>query len=227
MSEATEPVDQEEGDGRLLAKVDMNPFDRRIEIASAILLALATLASAWSAYQATRWGGVQATAFSEAATARAESVRQSNAAGTEAAIDVDLFSSWLAAESSGDERLADSLERAFRDEFKPAFETWLGMDPFNDPDAADVPFELDEYQIELLAGAAALEAEASASFEEAREANETSDSYVLTTVLAAGILFFAGIGTKFESRRVRLAVLATGGFLFLIDVALIATLPIH
>jgi hypothetical protein len=38
----------------------------RIEFWSALLLAAATVATAYSAYQATRWGGVQATAFTEA-----------------------------------------------------------------------------------------------------------------------------------------------------------------
>ena len=50
----------------------LDPTDRLVEVISAAVLALATIASAWSAYQATRWGGVQAAAFAEAGALRAE-----------------------------------------------------------------------------------------------------------------------------------------------------------
>ena len=51
--------------GRLDA-IAQQRFNRTdwIELAATILLSLATIAAAWSAYQATRWGGVQANSFS-------------------------------------------------------------------------------------------------------------------------------------------------------------------
>ena len=50
--------------------------DERVEIVAAILLALATVLSAWGAYQATRWSGQQADAYAESAALRASASRQ-------------------------------------------------------------------------------------------------------------------------------------------------------
>ena len=50
-------------------------LNRRLEVLSAILLSIATVASAWCAYQSARWNGVQAVSFSAANGARTESVR--------------------------------------------------------------------------------------------------------------------------------------------------------
>ena len=49
----------------------------RLELAAAFLLALATVATAWSGYQASRWNGEQAKAFSRANATRIESTRAS------------------------------------------------------------------------------------------------------------------------------------------------------
>ena len=46
--------------------------DKWVEIASALLLSLAMIASAWCAYQAARWSGVQTTRYNEASAARAD-----------------------------------------------------------------------------------------------------------------------------------------------------------
>ena len=58
------------------------------EVVATIVLAIATLATAWSGYQAARWGGVQSTSYSQAAALRTESVRTSNQAGQLAQIDI-------------------------------------------------------------------------------------------------------------------------------------------
>ena len=86
LSETEESVD----DGSLRDVLDaltrIDPTDRWVEILAAAILAFATVASAWSAYQATRWNGVQAVAFAEAGAARVESVRASDLADTELAM---------------------------------------------------------------------------------------------------------------------------------------------
>ena len=45
--------------------------DERVEVVAAVLLSLATVLSAWGAYQATRWSGEQANNYAEAAALRA------------------------------------------------------------------------------------------------------------------------------------------------------------
>jgi hypothetical protein len=57
-------------------------------------LAAATVATAYSAYEATRWGGVQATAFTEASANRTESAKARSDAFALIGIDANLFTQW-------------------------------------------------------------------------------------------------------------------------------------
>jgi hypothetical protein len=65
--------------------------DERLEMFAAVLLALAAVATAWSSYQASRWNGEQANAFSRANAARIESTRASGLAEAQTQIDVATF----------------------------------------------------------------------------------------------------------------------------------------
>lgn len=226
-SETEESVD----DGSLRDVLDaltrIDPTDRWVEILAAAILAFATVASAWSAYQATRWNGVQAVAFAEAGAARVESVRASDLADTELAIDVEYFAIWLDGVSRDDEVLTTFLEERFRDEFSVAFQVWLAADPFVNKDAPKSPFEMDEYELAASRDAEVFRQEAEASTAAAIEANQTGDKYVLTTVLFASVLFFAGIGTKFQSRWIKAALLLFGLTAFVAGVIILSTFPIE
>ena len=65
------------------------------EIIATVILAVATVATAWSGYQSARWGGEQSTKFSQAGALRTESTRASTKAGQLAQIDVSLFTNWI------------------------------------------------------------------------------------------------------------------------------------
>jgi hypothetical protein len=181
-------------------------FDRWEPIAEVIVtivLAFATLATAWSGYQATRWGGVQSTAYSQAGALRVESTRASTQAGQLAQVDIGFFINWINAFAAEDQQLADFYQARFRDEFKPAFEAWLATNPINNPDAPATPFSMPEYKLSLAEKANQLEVEAEETFAEGTEANQTSDKYILTTVLLASVLFLGGIATRFKAMSAR------------------------
>src|SRR6056297_1457007 len=82
------------------------PRPNWVEIVTAVLLSLATVASAWSAYQSARWSGEQAKENRSAGAFRTESTRQSDLANQQIGIDVQLFSSWLDAVAAEEETLA-------------------------------------------------------------------------------------------------------------------------
>jgi hypothetical protein len=199
-----------------------------VEILAATVLALATVASAWSAYQSTRWGGVQAEAFAQAGAARAESVRASDLADAELTVDVEYFAIWLdEAGHGGDEQILALLERAFRPEFERAFEAWLATDPLESRDGPATPFDMEEYVVAAAQQAEALRSEAEAAAAVAADANQTGDNYVLTTVLFASVLFFAGISTKFGIRWVRIVLVVLGFLAFFAGAVLLLTFPVH
>jgi len=204
------------------------PILERIELWSAVLLAAATVATAFSAYEATRWGGVQATSFTEAGTARTESAKAESDGFTLVAIDANIFTEYAVAFSQDNERLMEILrKRFFRSEFKPAFRAWLKDHPLTNPDAAKLPFQLRQYKVAKLEEADHLSDKAGGLFEEGREANQTSDEYVLGTIFFAAVLFFAGLATKFSSQRIAIAALSFGTLMFIGGLIRLATLPFH
>lgn len=212
---------------RYFARTDMDRRKRNAEIYATFLLALATIASAWSAYQATRWSGEQATAFSEASANRTESTRASTTGGQLATIDVTLFAEWAAARAADRGDLADFWEERFRSEFKPAFEAWLASDPLNNPDAPGTPFQTEEYALADLEESERLLAVAEERAADARTANQRGDNYILTTVLFAIVLFFAGTASKFEGNRPRVLGMSLATVVFFGGVVLLVLQPVN
>jgi hypothetical protein len=201
---------------RLLPLVEMDSRDRWIELFAAFLLAVATVGSAWSAYESSRWGGVQAVAFSESAGFRDESNTLRARGDQLVAIDASIFTQWAAAfavaddtvdNPNEDDQLTAFMFTIMRDDFRPAMDAWLALNPGQNSDAPRTPFEMEEYSLPQHEQAEVLLGESSLKGEEARDANQTSDDYVLSTVLFASVLFFAGISSKFKSRRIRVFLL--------------------
>lgn len=219
MSEATERL------GRQWRGISLR---ERIELWSALLLAAATVATAYSAYEATRWGGVQATAFTEAGAARTESAKAESDGFTLVAIDANIFTQYAVAFSQRNEELMNILRnRFFRREFKVAYKAWLKEHPLTNPRAAKLPFQLPEYRVEKLENADRLSDRAGRLFDEGRDANQTSDNYILATIFFAAVLFFAGVATKFKSNRIAIGALTFGTLVFLGGLARLLTLPFY
>ena len=196
------------------------------EIASTVLLALATVAIAWSSYEASRWSGEQSIAFSAASAARIESSRASTRAGQQAQIDVTLFAQWVNAYARNETKLRDFYFERFRDEFKPAVEAWLATKPLTTPGAPRSPFAMPEYRLAEQQTADRLVLDAEAQTDIAKRNNQRSDNYVLCVVLFAASLFFAGISTKIASPRSRIFILALGYVVFIGTVAWLAMFPV-
>jgi hypothetical protein len=198
--------------------------DRRVEMIAAILLSCATVFTAWSAYQATRWSGDQAGDYTTASALRTESVRASTLANRQVLIDVDTFLNWLDAQQQGDVQLADDLHSRMREEFLPAFDAWIAS-------AADAevppgtPFALPEYRLAAEEQAKRLEARAAATFADGTEANETGDDFVLAAVLFASVLFFSGLAGTLDSLRPQVLLLSLAGLMLVGGAIIVVTLP--
>jgi hypothetical protein len=205
-------------------------FDRwepLAEVIVTVVLAFATLAAAWSGYQAARWGGEQSTSYSQAGGLRTESTRASTQAGQQVQIDIGMFANWINAFAAGDQRLAEFYEDRFRDEFKPAFEAWMATDPVNNPDAPETPFSMPQYQLDKAAEADRLEKEAEATFAEGTAANNTSDKYILNTVFLASVLFLGGIATRFNSMSARWVIILFSLAILIFGLINLLTYPIQ
>ncbi len=215
----------------------------RIELIATIVLAIATILTAWSAFQAGKWGGTQAINFSEAGVARTESTRADTRAGQISQIDAAMYIDWITALSdelnSGaitlasvtsytptDGTISGFLYKRFREEFLPAVDAWLATNPITSDDAPKTPFDMDEYVVADHVLAVELSTEADAKGQDARDANQNGDNYVLTMVLFASVLFFAGVSAKLVAKRNRLIALGFGIFLLLSGIIILVSLPV-
>jgi hypothetical protein len=198
----------------------------RFEIIATILLALATVATAWSSYQANRWNGEQAKAAAKANGLRIESAKAAGRANTFGEIDLITFTQWVDAYANDDTEVADFYEARFRPEFKVAFDAWIATNPLTTPGAPPSPFAMDEYVRADDVESDRLQTESEAAAAQARENIQRSSNYVLAVVLFAASLFFAGLSARFQTPNARRAILAIGMIVFIATTVWVATFPV-
>lgn len=205
---------------------DSTRAGERLDLVAAVLLAMATVATAWSGYQASRWNGEQAVAFSRASAMRIESTKAAALADAQTQIDVATYIQWVDAYAQEQTELANFYYQRFREEFKPAMDAWVATTPLRNPDAPLTPFAMPEYQLEARTESDRLETEAEAWSATARTNIQRATNYVLGVVLFAAVLFFAGMSMRLSSSRMRRLLLGFGLVIFITAVAWIATFPI-
>jgi hypothetical protein len=198
----------------------------RVALIATVLLAFATVATAWSGYQASRWSGEATKATMRGTAARLESTRASNLANAQAQVDVAVFTQWVDAYAKGETQLRDFYFKRFRAEFKPAVVAWIATRPVKNPNAPLTPFAMPQYRSAARDDAARLELQADGWAGTARTNIQRSTNYVLCVVLFAASLFFAGMSTKLPSHRLRVAMLAMGVVVFLATLGWLASSPV-
>ena len=141
-------------------------------------------------------------------------------------IDLGFFTTFVEASFRGDKKLADFAYARFRPEARKALDAWLQTDPFNNPKAPVRPFAMAEYAQPEREAAKHADEEQARMMAAARQASRASDEYVLLTVRFAAVLFFGGIVSTFELRRLRASVFLVAVVLFTLSTIILATLPI-
>lgn len=194
------------------------------DLAAAVILSLATVASAWSSYQAARWSGETTKANRAANAARVDAAKQSDLASRWLTVDVTTFSLWLEATVKGDGEVADEVAARFRPELRVAFDDWLARS--HDAVPAGTPFVLATYREPATEQVDVLLDTAEARADDADQANQNGDNFVLTAVLYASVLFFAGIASKLATTRAQHFAVTLSGLMFVVATAVMATLPI-
>jgi len=191
-----------------------------------VLLALATIATAWSGYQATRWGAETTEATAATNAARFAATRASDLANAQTQIDVATFMQWVDAYALNQTMLADFYYARFREEFEPAVQAWVATKPLENPDAPLTPFAMPEYKLAAREEAERQDAISAETAAEVRRNVERQSNYVFGVVLFATALFFAGTSTRVSARSLRLAILGVGLVLFVGTITWIATFPV-
>ena len=224
-------MEAEHSDSQLSRALDdlVHRFDRVdwLELAATVVMSLAVLVAAWSAYQASLWGGVQAANASQYSAQLTESSEITTLITAQQESDAQVMSTWLTMAADENVRGMQILEERFDDTLRPAFDVWIAgsIDGEVPP---GLPQDLPEYEAgfeELLDAKNFYVAGATEATETAAEANRTGDSFVLVTVIMASVLFFAGVGTKLKSQPIRVTMLVVAGLLCTGAVVAMLSLP--
>ncbi len=195
-----------------------DPWERRQRILdswTAIILAVAAVATTWASFQASQWSDAQSDAQSASAIQRSDANRAASEATSQSVVDSQMWISWVEATASGQKDRAGFL----RDRFSPALDKaqkqWLGSVPVDDdgnparvPDGT--PLDLASYVVPAQVQADEYSIKAEESLADADEASNTSTRYVMLAVLFALVLFFASVATKFTSPKIQVALILVG-----------------
>jgi hypothetical protein len=185
--------------------------ERLIEIVAVLLLGIATVGTAWCGYQSSQWNGAQSDLARAASDERVEASRLFGLATQRISYDASVVAQYAQAVQTGNDNLAQFYKRTLvRPPFVPLLDQWqaqvsAGSTPtslFEDPAYLGAQFA--DYQ-------AAVE-RAEAATAASQQASETANQYVITTILLAVALFFAGVTSSFRYKpaRVLLVILAIG-----------------
>ena len=172
-----------------------------------ILLSAAALATSWAGFQASMWSSERTTHGNHASRLRTSSTLATTLAGQQRLVDVQLFTSWLAAYAKGDPRLATFYEQRFRPEFLPAFHAWVASRPLQSRNAAPSPFALPEYRLAEETEAQRLAHAADDESAKSQHANRVNDGYVFDAIILATVLFFGSTAQQSAVTRMRLVLL--------------------
>jgi hypothetical protein len=196
------------------------------EVLVTVLLVVAALATSWSSYQATRWNGEQAAAAGRTNAIRISAARADGLARAQTQVDVATFIAWADADQRGEAKIADFYVQRFRPEFRSAYDAWIATQPLSNAGAPPTPFAMPEYEMASRDEAQRLDADAEASASEVRLDIQRSSNYVLTVVLYAVVLFFAGMSTRLSNRRLRWVMTIVGCVVLLGALTWVATFPV-
>jgi hypothetical protein len=229
----TNADDEHSGDAEPVEEPDTAPAapevstrEKRFEVVATLLLSFAVLATAWTGYQASLWDGTQSSDYTQASAARTTAAELRVEANQFRLADLTVFENFIDASVSGDDELAAFYRVRFRPEFEPAYEAWIALDPFENPDAPPSPLAMPEYQLAADQEAAELEKRADTLFREGELANGYSDTYTLATLLLAIVLFFAAVSERFEYVRMRVILLSIAGVALISGVMVAFNQPI-
>ena len=195
-----------------------DPWERRqrmLDSWTAIILAVAAVATTWASFQASQWSNAQSDAQSASAIQRSDANRAASEASSQSVVDSQMWISWVDAVAAKQKLRAGFL----RDRFSPALDhaqkEWLGTvqvdgdgNPAQVPDGT--PLNLASYVVPAQVLADDYSNKAEASLAEADEASNTSTRYVMLAVLFALVLFFASVATKFTSPKIQVGLVLTG-----------------
>ncbi|MGC3994094.1 MAG: hypothetical protein QM779_08330 [Propionicimonas sp.] len=199
--------------------------ERVVEVLAVALLGVATVCTAWCALQSNMWSAEQQRLTGVAQADQLESTRLLGVATQTMAYDGSTVASYAAAVATGNQKLTAFYRSALvRKGFLEYLDAWQ-----KDITAGTTPSNLLENK-EYLDGVLGPYREATAKGDQASadadHAASVGEGYVLTTVLLAVALFFAGVTGTFRSPILRLLLVSAAFVAISVAIGHIGELPV-
>lgn len=202
------------------------PKRRWFEPATAILMAVSSLSTAWCSYQSSRWSGQS----SSLATRADKLERQADTMLLEAqqieTVQVKAVMEVIDAHMAGNEKLEKFYTDRFPADLKSSYEKWIALKPYENPTAPPHPFVPALYTPRFAQDIRDAKAEAARDDAQSNVTGQHASTYLSNTVILASVLFFAGTMGKFNQRHVRWSSLAFAVTLFAYALVRIFMLPV-
>jgi len=197
-----------------------------VEPVAALLMALATLSTAWCSFESAAWTRQSNRLMNQFNALERKAGLLTVQGMQQATIHTGMFMQALAAHEAGNDKLVNFYVERFPPELRKAYDAWLVQKPFENPNADPHPFVPKLYVTPGTREAAEATAKGADSQQQAGAAGSISGQYLANTVLFAAVLFFANAAGKFEQRRVRVVAFAFAVAVFLFAVLRTAMLPL-
>ena len=195
------------------------------EVLLTVLLVVAAVATSWSSYQATRWNGEQARAAGRTTAIRIDAARSASLAQTQTQVDVATFIAWTDADRSGEPSSRRSTGTGSgRSSSRPSRRgghRGRSRTPTRRPRRSPC-----RSTASRRGGGRAAGCRGGVSSVLVSTNIQRSSNYVLSAVLYAVVLFFAGMSTRLRSRRLRWVMTAVGCLVLVATLAWVATFPV-
>ena len=200
--------------------------ERVIEIIAVLMLGVATVGSAFSGYEATKWNGEEARLVRQASTEHVESARLFNLATQIIAYDTNIVAQYAASDGRQERRAEEVLPPDPRSAGVPADPRQMGGPDSRRRGCPRTCCRTRTTSTPQFADYRRVDASAVASTAASEVAGRNSDAFVLTAIILAVALFFAGVTSSFRYPPVRYLLLAAAAVTLAFSAARLADLPL-
>lgn len=131
---------------------EMEPEKRkqRFELYESIILSIAILGTAWRAYQAALWNGIQTFRLAEAAASSRAAMEKHLFSEQQFTLDGIQVLHIVDHLVEGGTKIVEFYVSRIRSELRAAVETWIALKPLENPDAPAHPLVMPEYARRVL-----------------------------------------------------------------------------
>jgi hypothetical protein len=205
-------------------EVGSSSFKDRVEQILAVMLGLAAVVTAWSAFQSSQLGDKVQESFSEGIRLSDQASQQFNTAIATDNRDQALFLEYAKALVAEDEVTATYIsESLMSPELLAAVEWWVEQPDDSGPVSPFVE-ENPNWDNTSWAEAAELDEEAQQYFDTAKDSDSEGDKFDLLEVIVTLALFLFGVASLVRQQRIQVGLALVGGVILVYSIVMVLTL---